>query len=151
MNLPGDLPAPASDYLRAILDADLRLLSLADRLRQHWTAHAAASGLTGAQVKVLLALSPGEAAPMRELAARLDYDASNLTTLAERLRTRGLVGRDSDTADRRVKTLALTEAGRQAREKFWAGLTTDPGPLAQLSEHDAHNLARLLQKIETTT
>jgi len=65
--LPGDLPAPASAYLRAVLDADLRLLSIAERLRQHWTAHAAARGLTGAQVKVLLALAPGEAVPMREL------------------------------------------------------------------------------------
>jgi DNA-binding MarR family transcriptional regulator len=148
--LPGDLPAPASAYLRAVLDADLRLLSIAERLRQHWTAHAAARGLTGAQVKVLLALAPGEAVPMRELATRLDYDASNLTTLTERLRARGMVRHDSDPADRRVKALALTEAGRQARDEFWAGLIADPGPLAQLSESDARSLAHLLRKVETT-
>jgi hypothetical protein len=40
-----------------VLDADLRLLAITERLRQHWSAHAAALGLTAAQVKVLLRLT----------------------------------------------------------------------------------------------
>jgi len=39
-------------------------------------------------VKVLLSLVPGVAVPMRSLAERLDYDASNLTTLVDRLQRR---------------------------------------------------------------
>ena len=73
-----DMPAPADVYLASVLDADLRLLAITERLRQHWAAHAAALGLTAAQVKVLLRLAPGEAVPMRKLARQLGYDASNL-------------------------------------------------------------------------
>ncbi|HTR71261.1 MAG TPA: hypothetical protein VMH41_13680, partial [Mycobacteriales bacterium] len=80
MNPYQDMPAPADDYLASVLDADLRLLALTERLRQHWAAHATALGLTAVQVKVLLHLIPGEATPMRRLAQQLDYDASNLTT-----------------------------------------------------------------------
>ena len=40
---PG-LAAPSSEYLRLVKDASTGLLALADRLRQHWTAHAARSG-----------------------------------------------------------------------------------------------------------
>ena len=76
-----DMPTPTDEYLASVLDADLRLLSLTERLRQHWAAHATALGLTAVQVKVLLRLVPGEATPMRKLARQLDYDASNLTTL----------------------------------------------------------------------
>jgi hypothetical protein len=49
-------------------------LSAAERLRQNWAAHAAAVGLSPAQVTALLTLVPGEAVPMRSLAARLNYD-----------------------------------------------------------------------------
>src|SRR5882724_1405000 len=148
---PTDLPAAPNEYLRAVLDVDLQLLAVAERLRQHWAAHAMAKRLTGAQVKVLLALIPGEAVPMRELAARLDYDASNLTTLIDRLRTRGLVERENHATDRRVKTLSLTPAGRALRDEFWTDLVADPGPLAHLAERDLRSLARLLRSTDTTT
>jgi DNA-binding MarR family transcriptional regulator len=68
-----------------VLHVDLGLLAIADRLRQHWTAHAARHGLTSAQVKALLSLDEQEPVAMRELAAKLDYDASNLTNVIERL------------------------------------------------------------------
>ena len=96
---PG-LAAPSSEYQRLVKDASLGLLALADRLRQHWTAHAGAVGLTSAQAKLLLSLVPGEAVPMRELAGRLDYDASNLTSLADRLQARGAVTRRAAAGDR---------------------------------------------------
>jgi len=31
-----DMPAPSDDYLALVFDADLRLLALTERLRQHW-------------------------------------------------------------------------------------------------------------------
>jgi hypothetical protein len=43
-----------------------------------------------------------EATPMRRLAQQLDYDASNLTTLVDRLAARGALERQADFADRRV-------------------------------------------------
>src|ERR1700684_4714067 len=91
-----DMPSPGDGYLALVLDADLRLLDAADRLRQHGAAHAAALGLTSIQAKVLLRLTPGEAIPMRKLAQQLDYDASNLTTVVDRLPRRGGPQRHAD-------------------------------------------------------
>lgn len=148
MRVPDDLPAPGTERLRLVLDADLRLLALADRLRQQWAAHAAALGLPNAQLKVLLTLRPGEAVPMRSLAAQLDYDASNLSTLVDRLHRRGAVERLADPRDRRIKALKLTVDGERLRATFWRALGDDPGPLAPLGETDLRTLATLLQAVD---
>jgi hypothetical protein len=93
MREPADLPVPSTEPLRLMLGVRLGLLAVAERLRQNWAAHAAAAGLSTAQVNALLTLQPGEAVPMRSLAARLDYDASNLSVLIDRLERRGAVER----------------------------------------------------------
>lgn len=143
-----NMPAPADDRLALVLDVDLRLLDVADRLRQHWTAHATALGLTAVQVKVLLRLTPGEAIPMRKLAQQLDYDASNLTTLVDRLASRGALERQADPTDRRVKALVLTPEGERLRDQFWHNLVTDAGPLTPLAESDLRALTQLLAKLD---
>ena len=146
-----DMPAPADEYLALVLDADLRLLAITERLRQHWSAHAAALGLTTAQVKVLLRLTLGKAIPMRKLAQQLGYDASNLTTVVDRLDSRGALERQADPADRRVKALMLTSEGERLRDQFWHNLVTDPGPLTPLRERDLRALTRLLTKLDQPT
>ena len=143
-----NMPAPADDDLALVLDADLRLLALAERLRQHWAAHAAALGLTAAQVKVLLCLIPGEPSPMRRLAHRLGYDASNLTNLVDRLAQRGAVERKADPNDRRVKALVLTPRGQRLRDQFWHNLTSDAGPLSPLRHGELRTLTRILTKLD---
>jgi DNA-binding MarR family transcriptional regulator len=148
MRVPSDLPPPSTERLRLLQEADLRLLAIADRLRQHWTAHAGAVGLTPAQVKALLTLEPGEAVPMRNLAAHLDADASNLSTLVDRLERRGAVERRPHPVDRRVKALVLTTEGERLRASFWHDLVEDPGPLALLDEPDLRTLISLLDALE---
>jgi DNA-binding MarR family transcriptional regulator len=143
-----DMPSPDDGYLALVLDADLRLLDVADRLRQHWATHAAGLGLTSIQAKVLLRLTPGEAIPMRKLAQQLDYDASNLTTLVDKLAARGALERQADPADRRVKALVLTAEGQRLRDQFWHNLVTDAGPLSPLRESDLRTLTRLLAKLD---
>jgi len=147
MYVPADLPQPSTERLRLIRDADLALLVLADRLQQHWAAHAAAAGLSPVQVRALLTLRPGEAVPMRRLAAALDSDASNLSSLVDRLERRGAVERRPDPSDRRVKALALTPEGERLRESFWRGLTEDEGPLAPLDETALRTLVSLLDRL----
>jgi DNA-binding MarR family transcriptional regulator len=144
MRVPADLPSPSTERLRLILGVNLGLLAIADRLRQRWAAHAAAAGLSTAQVNALLTLEPGEAVPMRSLAAKLDSDASNLSVLVDRLERRGAVERRPDPADRRVKALALTAEGERLRSAFWRDLTEDPGALAPLTDADLRALAALL-------
>ena len=85
---------------------------------------------------------------MRKLAQQLDYDASNLTTLVDKLAGRGALERQADPADRRVKALVLTAEGQRLREEFWHNLVTDAGPLASLREPDLRALTRLLAKLD---
>jgi DNA-binding MarR family transcriptional regulator len=150
MQLPDDLPAPSTERLRLVLEVDLALLELAARLRQHWTSHAAAVGLSTAQVNVLLLMTPGTAVPMRTLATRLDQDASNFSTLVDRLEHRGVVERRADPADRRVKALVLTPEGERQRASFWHGLVAGPGPLEPFSQDQLVTLASLLGVLETS-
>jgi DNA-binding MarR family transcriptional regulator len=150
MRVPADLPSPSTERLQLILQVNLGLLTVAERLRQKWAAHAAASGLSPAQVNALLTLVPGEAVPMRSLAARLDYDASNLSVLVDRLERRGAVERRPDPGDRRVKALALTAEGERLRAAFWSELVDDPGPLAPLADTDLRALAGLLDVLDAT-
>lgn len=131
---------PTSDDLRVLQHAARLALALAERLQGNFARHAAASGLTAAQAKVLIALRPGQAVSQRTLARDLDHDPSNLTGLIDRLEARGAVRRDPDERDRRVKTVTLTEAGLALRAAFWAELTGDPGPLAHLSGAQARAL-----------
>jgi len=144
VQLADDLPVPADPRLCTLLDVDLALLDVAARLVEHWNAHAAMHGVSGAQVKVLLALRADDAVPMSEVATRLDYDASNLTTLVERLRGHGLLERTENVDDRRRKTLRLTADGLKLRNQFWSSLTTGSAPLANKNHADLRSLARLL-------
>lgn len=73
-----------------------------------------AHGLTGAQVGVLTRLSSPEGKPMGAIGAELWCDVSNVTGLVARLEEQGLVRREVDPADRRVKRVHLTERGRGA-------------------------------------
>ncbi len=87
----------------------------------------------------------GEAFPMRDLAGRLECDASNVTFLADRLEERGLIERRPDLSDRRVKLLALTTAGLAVRTRIVQAAATR-SPLARLSPADQQRLCRLLDK-----
>ena len=143
MQLPDDLPAPADPRLRALLDVDLAMIDVTDRLAERWNAHAAMHGVSGAQIKVLLSLRGDDAVPMSEVATRLDYDASNLTTLVERLRGRGFLERTEDPGDRRRKTLRLTPAG-EAQGRILDLTDQQPQPDGRLERHRPEPPRRLL-------
>lgn len=127
-------PRPSTESLRVVQEAAALTLALAQRLQDGYAGHAADVGLTAAQAKVLVALQPDQSVSQRELADLLRADPSNLTGLIDKLEARGDVRRQPDARDRRVKLLVLTADGARTRERFWAGLTSDPGPLAHLTE-----------------
>jgi DNA-binding MarR family transcriptional regulator len=124
---------PPTRELRLAEEVARLVLALAGRLQDNYAAHAADLGLTAGQSKVLMALSPGEWVPMRELADRIRSDPSNLTGLVDKLEARGVLVRVPDRLDRRVKALVLTERGEQLRTDFWTRLSGDAGPLSHLS------------------
>ncbi len=73
--------------------------------------------LTPRQVEVLRALKGRGGMHQRDLARRVDMDASTLAELARRLDGRGLIRRAPHRKDRRALALYLTPKGRRALQK----------------------------------
>jgi len=121
------------------------LVAMSGRLGQHFAARAGEFGLSAAEAKVLLTLGVDDALPMRGLARRLGYDASNLTGVIDKLEDRGAVERHADPTDRRVKTIAATEQGLRLREGIWVRLRADAGPVKALTDSQLRELRQLLR------
>ncbi len=86
------------------------------QLAHHVTGVAAKHGLTHPQLMLLRGLE--EPRPMRDVAAEMCCDPSNVTGLIDRLEAHGLVERTPGSCDRRVKMLSLTAQGRALRRKI---------------------------------
>ena len=86
------------------------------RMKQDSGRKAAEWDMSVAQVRALYALR--EPLSMRELAERLYLDPSNLTALVDRLEDLGLVQRQADADDRRIKRLVITEKGVHLSEEI---------------------------------
>jgi DNA-binding MarR family transcriptional regulator len=121
------------------------LVTMGGRLKQRFATRAAEFDLSMSEAKVLMALDPDEALPMRALARKLDYDASNLTGIVDGLEERGAVERRVDESDRRVKAVVLTDRGLQIREALSLRLAEDAGPVGALNHEQLEELRSLLQ------
>jgi DNA-binding MarR family transcriptional regulator len=97
-------------------------------------------------LKLLYTLEPGAESPMSQLAGHLFCDASNVTGLVDRLEARGLIERRDNPRDRRVKLIALTEAGTVARERIRERLHEPPAQIAALSVEDKRTLRDVLRR-----
>src|SRR5581483_11979770 len=84
--------------------------------------------------------------PMSRLAEVLNCEASNLTGLVDKLENRGLVERQPDPGDRRVRLLALTEAGLQVSHDAWFAVTRHC-PFTKLARHERDQLEQLLLRV----
>lgn len=84
--------------------------------------------------------------PRKAVAAQLRCDPSNVTLIADRLAALGLLQRVPDPEDRRVKALALTTHGVQARARLLHALAAGL-PLDRLTDADLGQLARLLRHV----
>jgi DNA-binding MarR family transcriptional regulator len=120
------------------------VFALAREMQAHNQAIAAGFGLTGPQARLLVQL--GDPVPMGQLAERLDCDPSNVTGLVDRLHARGLLERQVDEADRRVKHLTLTPAGQRLRSELEARLFAGRPLLARLNRGDQRTLRDLLRR-----
>jgi MarR family transcriptional regulator for hemolysin len=97
-------------------DADDRFLHALHGAARAWRLalerHLKAYGLTTAAWNALAAVADSAEPPsQRELARRLGVDGATLVTTIDRLAAGGLVRRDAEPGDRRVKRIALTPAG----------------------------------------
>src|SRR5689334_15899743 len=108
---------------------------------------AAALELSPAQCHVLYAIEPGKPLPMKQLAASLSCDASNVTGLVDRLESRGLLRRVADSADRRVKVLELTPEGARLRSIMLERVTRPPESMDRMSSEEQKALVKILKRL----
>ncbi len=121
------------------------LFGAADLTRKRFDELCARFGMTPVQARALLALD--RPVPMRELADHLRCDPSNVTGIADRLETRGLVRRESRAGDRRVKQLVTTTAGENLRRELESALLETSPFMAALTVRERQSLRTLLRKV----
>ncbi|MEU7029119.1 MarR family winged helix-turn-helix transcriptional regulator [Streptomyces sp. NPDC015232] len=111
-----------------------------------FTVAAASENLTASQGKALTVLRRGPAA-MRALAETLTCDASNMTGIIDRLEKRGLVRREADAADRRVKNVILTAEGERVSDAIRARMHLTRDGLERLDDEERRSLHTLLEQV----
>lgn len=140
---PFGMPQPQDPLTAEVVDLMANLVSL---FHKEYEDAAAARSLTGAQAKVLALLRRGPM-PMRQIAQTLSCEPSNITGIVDRLEARGLVARQADPDDRRVKRVAATEAGQAASEELRESLHFARAPLAGLEPEQREQFRDLLLRI----
>src|ERR1700736_5598402 len=113
-------------------------------LRDDFTARVAECSLSLSQGKLIRELAKPQS--QRELARRLHYDPSNITTLADSLEARALIERRADASDRRFRLLALTPEGERLRATLEERLAQPPHFLDRLTPTEQQQLLQLLAK-----
>jgi MarR family transcriptional regulator, organic hydroperoxide resistance regulator len=103
-------------------------------------------GLTPPQMFALRALDPDNPVPMRELAAMLHCDSSNVTGLVDGLAAQGLVERREAEHDRRVRMLVVTERGVEVRDRLHEVVQEVPPAVSRLSASDQSALRDILKR-----
>jgi DNA-binding MarR family transcriptional regulator len=84
---------------------------------------------------------------MKELGARIHCDGSFITSIADALEERGLVRRETDHEDRRIKNLVLTRKGSLLRSRLMAELFADFPGMRNLTESERDAFLALLHKM----
>lgn len=133
---------PPDDELRL---AWRQLMGLVLDQRWRWPEVAAKLEISQAGLRALLAIDPQEPRPMGELARAMNCDASYVTAMVDDLERAGYAKRLAATADRRIKTIALTPRGQEALRTVENELLAPPDQLARLPKSERDSLARLLQ------
>ncbi len=114
-------------------------------MKGHIISEAAAAQLTPQQI-FMLHLLMEHPISMSALAEKLHCDASNVTGLADRLESRGLVERGPHPSDRRVKQLTLTTEGSDLIRTLNSRIWRDSPVGTALDEADQLQLRDLLRK-----
>jgi DNA-binding MarR family transcriptional regulator len=105
-------------------------------------------GLTSIQALTLLLVDALTPRPMTSFCTLFHCDASNVTGIIDGLESKGLVSRQNDVSDRRIKTIRLEPAGRRLQQTIIARLDGMNGPLfAPLDDAEKALFAGLVAKI----
>jgi DNA-binding MarR family transcriptional regulator len=127
-------PAPAFDLLMLLKNLQSNIAIVADEY-----------GLTLMQLYTMHAISE-EHRTMGKMAQAIRCDASNVTGIIDKLVTMGMVTRQEDPSDRRIKTLQLTEEGSTTLRKI---VNAMPGRLgySSITPTEMSDFRRILVKL----
>lgn len=139
------IPRPSDPSAAARAEVVELLFEYVDTLRVHFEAVAERHGLTSVQAKVLMFLE--EATPMNRIADTLCCDPSNITGVVDRLEERELLSRVEAPADRRIKLLQVTSAGKKMRDALALALFADVPGMKGLSPAQVADLHRALARL----
>jgi DNA-binding MarR family transcriptional regulator len=108
-------------------------------------------GLTGLQAITLLMIDEHQPRAMKNFCLLFHCDASNITGIIDGLEQKGLVSRQNDPADRRIKTVRLEAAGKRAQQHILAQLEAHSGLLfSALTDTEAEQFASIISKLAPT-
>lgn len=138
-------PGPGPTGESAAAEAWACVLTLLGHQRRRFLIAASELELHPAQAGALLQLAAP--LPMNELAAVLACDNSNVTGLVDRLEARGLVSRQANPGDRRVKRVVLTASGTRLREQLLERVGQPPVGFERLSPAEQRQLRDLLRRV----
>lgn len=124
------------------------LVSLVQKIKAHEDAGLEQFDLTRMEAKALYRLEPGEAVPVRTIAARGHVDPSNLSPAIESLEARGLVERPPARHDRRVRAVRLTPEGEELRRQVADSLHDGYPAVSGLSSEERVMLRDLLRRLQ---
>ena len=129
-----DLAATLHPLTQALLEAELPVL--------------AAHGLSMWGYVVLSALDGGQVRTQAALAEQISADKTRIITTLDRLQASGLISREPDPSDRRVRLLNITPAGRTVRASAQAEIqANEEHLLALLSPADRAAFLRALRTL----
>ncbi len=131
-------------------EAFLNLLRTAFELERHHAGFLEPFGITPSQYNVLRILAGSHPEPLScsQIGTRMVTPVPDVTRLAGRLESKGLLRRRRTTADRRVVAVGITTAGRKLLAAIEAPLASWLDHwLGRLGEPDLKRLSRLLERL----
>lgn len=132
----------------ANIEAFRNLAMVLLRSKQRLRVFAAEHEITGVQAMVLLILEVKKPQKMSYFSELFECDASNVTGITDRLEQVGLIRRENDLNDRRIRLIQLTDEGIVLRKKLLSELAnSDAIGLDVLSKSDKNKLFEILAKL----
>lgn len=145
------LPGNLHNFMKNNLIPSTFYLSLLEFLmnaKQHIVAIGAEFGLTGIQAITLLLTDESKPRPMKNFCTLYNCDASNVTGIIDGLEQKGLVSRQNDSKDRRIKIICLEPAGKKLQRTIIQRLADMNGFLFDpLSETESMQFVGIIEKL----
>lgn len=130
----------------------LSLLEFLMNAKQHIMAIGAEFGLTSIQAITLLLIDEHRPRPMKSFCRLYHCDASNITGIIDGLEKKGLVSRQNDPNDRRIKVICLESAGKKMQQLIITRLDEANDFLfAPLDDTEKQQFITVVEKIAAAT